>query len=260
MAKAHDLQVLGVLVRRIGGALPDLSALRVLRSSRQLTVLAVLFAIVLIALPSAGAAGRFTGKVIGVADGDTIEVLRDHRPVRLRLNGVDAPEDGQAFGTRARQFVASLVFGQTVTVIEHGSDPYDRTIADVVLSDGRVLNREVVRAGFAWWFRQYSTDQSIGALEEEARAAKRGLWADPRPMPPWEWRRAKRDEPRVSGSAPAGTPPPAVAGPIIGNTRSGIYHRPDCPNYADVAVGNRVPFGSAAEAEAAGYRLAKNCP
>jgi endonuclease YncB( thermonuclease family) len=161
-----------------------MSVLLGLRSSRPCAVLAVLFAIVLVALPSAGAAGCFTGKVIGIADGDTIEVLRDHRPVTLRLNGIDAPEGGQAFGTRARRFVALLAFGQTVTVIEHGTDRYGRTIADVVLPDGRVLNREVVRAGFAWWFRQYSTDQSLGALEGEARAAKRGLWADPRPVAP----------------------------------------------------------------------------
>ena len=120
------------------------------------------------------AAEQFAGKVIGVADGDTIEVLRDHRPVTLRLNGIDAPEGGQAFGTRARQFVASLVFGQTVTVIEHGTDRYGRMIADVVLPDGRVLNREVVGAGFAWWFRQYSTDQSLGALEGGSEGGEAG--------------------------------------------------------------------------------------
>jgi Metal binding domain of Ada/Staphylococcal nuclease homologue len=118
----------------------------------------------------------------------------------------------------------------------------------------------VVRAGFAWWFREYSTDQNLGALEDEARAAKRGLWADPRPVPPWEWRQAEREASPGSGGAIGTTPPALAAGPIIGNKRSGIFHRPDCPNYADVAAGNRVRFGSAAEAEAAGYRLAKNCP
>jgi endonuclease YncB( thermonuclease family) len=213
-----------------------------------------------VAFPGGAGTGRFTGKVIGIADGDTIEVLRDRQPVTVRLNGIDAPEGGQAFGTKARQFVASLAFGQIVTIVEHGTDRYNRTIGDVVLPDGRVLNREVVRAGFAWWFRRYSTDASLGELEAEARAAKRSLWADPHPVPPWEWRQAKREPLGVSGGTSAGSPPAGVAGPIIGNRRSGIYHRPDCPNYADVSPGNRVPFATAAEAEAAGYRLARNCP
>jgi len=190
---------------------------------------------------------QFTGKVIGIADGDTIEVLRDRKPVKVRLNGIDAPEKGQAFGTKAKQFVSSLVFDHVVTVVEFGTDRYGRTIADVVLSDGRVLNREAVRAGFAWWFRRYSTDASLGELEAEARAAKRGLWADVHPVPPWEWRQAQRATPMPTG-------------PIVGNRKSRIYHRSDCPNYRDVSPRNRVPSATPAEAEAAGYRLAKNCP
>jgi deoxyribonuclease-1 len=104
-------------------------------------------------------------------------------------------------------------------------------------------------------------------LESEARTARRGLWADAHPIAPWEWREAQR---RVADGLPAAAlmaPTPAQAprvapasGPVIGNRRSGIYHRPDCPNYADVAFQNRVPFGSAGEAESAGYRLARNCP
>lgn len=71
-------------------------------------------------------------------------------------------------------------------------DRYGRLVADVILPDGRVLNHELVRAGFAWWFRRYSTDTTLRDLEAEARADKRGLWADPKPVPPWEWRAAKR--------------------------------------------------------------------
>ncbi len=210
---------------------------------------------------AATAADQFSGKVVGIADGDTIQVLREQRSVRVRLNGVDAPEKGQAFGDRARQFVASLAFGQVVTVVVHGEDQYGRTIGDVILADGRNLNREIVRAGFAWWFRRYSTDESLGALEAEARAAKRGLWADLHPVPPWEYRQAQA--PRRTDGPGSVQPAPSVqpaTGPIIGNKRSRIYHRPDCPNYADVAPQNRVPFASAAEAEQAGYRVARNCP
>lgn len=107
-----------------------------------------LLVLLLIACPAA-AGEPFQGKVGGVTDGDTIQVLRDGRAVSVRLNGIDAPEGGQAFGNRARQFAASLVFEQLVTVFEHGTDHYGRTIADVFLPDGRVLNRELVRAGYA---------------------------------------------------------------------------------------------------------------
>jgi endonuclease YncB( thermonuclease family) len=85
-----------------------------------------------------------------------------------------------------------MAFGRTVIVLQRGLDRYGRTIAEVMLPDGRDLGRELVRAGYAWWFRRYSTDARIAALEARARAARRGLWADPDPMPPWEWRRRQK--------------------------------------------------------------------
>lgn len=228
-------------------------------------VLALLLVVAVTA--AAGAEPRFAGQVVAIVDGDTIDVLRDRRPVRVRLNGIDAPERGQAFGTRARQFVASLAMGQIVTVIGHGEDEYGRTIGDVILPDGLILNREVLRAGFAWWFHHFSADAGLGALEVEARSAKRGLWTDPNPIPPRAFRDSQATRPAdVTDSPPplAASPSPAAsnpaAGPIIGNKRSRIYHRPDCPNYADVAPHNRVPFSSADEARRAGYRVARNCP
>jgi endonuclease YncB( thermonuclease family) len=212
-------------------------------------------------------AQTFLGKVVGVADGDTITVLHDRRPETIRLNGIDAPEKGQAFGNRAKQFTSELAFGEVVHVLVRDQDRYGRTVADVRLSDGRGLNHEVVRAGYAWWFRRYSTDQSLGAAEAEARAARRGLWADPQPIAPWDWRQAQRQStvklPAASLTAPMVAPTSRVAttsGPIIGNRRSRVYHRPDCPGHAAVSIPNRVSFGSAAEAESAGYRLAGNCP
>ncbi len=79
------------------------------------------------------------------------------------------------------------MFGKTVTVRDQ--DRYGRTITDVILPDGRVLNQELVKAGMCWWYRKYSDDQTLGELEAEARQQKHGLWADPSPVPPWEWRR-----------------------------------------------------------------------
>ncbi len=107
---------------------------------------------------------------------------------RIRLHGIDCPEKRQAFGKRAKQFTSTLVFGNTVTVQVLDRDRYGRTVGVVLLPDGRSLNHELVRAGLAWMYRRYTNDQSLSDLEEEARVARRGLWADPHAVPPWEWR------------------------------------------------------------------------
>jgi endonuclease YncB( thermonuclease family) len=131
--------------------------------------------------------------VVGIKDGDTLRVLHDGRPQVIRLHGIDAPETGQAFGTRARQFAAGLAFGKTVSVSIRGLDRYGRTIGEVTLPDGRNLNEELVRAGYAWWFSRYSADYRLATLEAQARSGHRGLWADLDPVPPWEWRRSRQD-------------------------------------------------------------------
>lgn len=138
------------------------------------------------------ARGDFVGKVVGVSDGDTIEVLRAGRAVRVRLQGIDCPESRQAYGTRAKQFTAQLAFGKTVAVQVHGTDQYGRILGEVILPDGRSLNRELLRGGYAWGYRRYSNDPVLQQLEEEARRERRGLWRDRSPIPPWEFRREYR--------------------------------------------------------------------
>ena len=134
----------------------------------------------------------FTAPVIGITDGDTIRVLHEGVSERVRLWGIDCPESGQAFGTRARQFTSSMAFGATVSVIVKDHDRYSRTVAEIVLPDGRNLNREIVRAGFAWWYVRYAKhDAELAKLEAEAREAKRGLWSDAEPTPPWEGRKRR---------------------------------------------------------------------
>jgi endonuclease YncB( thermonuclease family) len=128
-------------------------------------------------LPATAWAEEFSGKVIGITDGDTLRVLREKSPVKIRLHGIDCPESGQDFGTQAKRKTSELAFGQVVKVQEHGLDRYGRTVADVILPDGRSLNRELVRQGVAWWYRKYAPhDSQLSQLEAEARAAKRGLW------------------------------------------------------------------------------------
>ncbi len=142
-------------------------------------------------------AAAFSGRVVAVSDGDTIRVMHDRRAETVRLWGIDCPERRQPFGTRARQFTGSLAFGKEVHVIVRDVDRYHRTVAEIILPDGRNLNRELVRAGLAWRYNQYARgDRELGRLEAEARAAGRGLWADSHPVPPWQWRRARRVSPR----------------------------------------------------------------
>ena len=123
-----------------------------------------------------------------MTDGDTLTVLRAGHAATVRLQGVDAPEKRQAYGDRARRFVADVAFDQTVSVRTTGRDRNGRLLGEVVLPDGRSLNQELVRAGYAWWFRKYSRDIRLARLEDEARQDRRGLWADDAPQAPWEYR------------------------------------------------------------------------
>lgn len=132
----------------------------------------------------------FSGRVVAIIDGDTLDVLVDNRPVRVRLAQIDAPERSQAFGTRSRQALAALAFNQDVTVVDAGSDRYGRQLGTVFVA-GANVNAEMVNQGMAWAYRQYVTDRSLFDLEGRARAARRGLWADPAPIEPWLYRRNK---------------------------------------------------------------------
>lgn len=137
--------------------------------------------------------GTFTGKVIGIKDGDTFEVLYDNQPERVRLAEIDCPEKAQAFGTKAKQFASDLCFGKTVTVINTGRDHYGRIVGKVVTEDGINVNEELVKAGFAWHYKQYSNSTVLDAYEQQARDNKLGLWSAKRPLAPWDYRRNKRN-------------------------------------------------------------------
>jgi endonuclease YncB( thermonuclease family) len=135
----------------------------------------------------------FTGKVVGVADFDTITVLRDREQVKVRLAEIGAPEKAQAFGNRSKQSLADLVHSKQVEVKEQGTDRYGRTIGRIYQS-GLDVNSEMVRRGMAWVYVKYAKDQGLYALETVAREQRRGLWADKAPVPPWEWRRKNKPQ------------------------------------------------------------------
>jgi endonuclease YncB( thermonuclease family) len=191
-----------------------------------------------------------TGKVVAIANGDTLTVLdASNKQHKIRLDGIDAPESWQDFRSRAKQSLSDLVFGKTVTVISSKKDRYGRTLGKVMLR-GRNINLEQIQRGMAWFYLQYAEELSpedwaaYWRAENAAQEELAGLWRGPSPTPPWLFRRGGRS---------------AAPGPIIGNRASKIYHLPNCPDYSKVSERNRVPFKSGAEAQAAGYRRARNC-
>ena len=197
------------------------------------------------------------GKVINVHDGDTVTVLdQNNQKFNIRLHGIDAPELKQAFGSVSQKHLASLVLGKQVSVFWTKVDKYRRTVGTIKI-DGRDINIEQVRAGLAWHFKKYQDEQepedrvTYAEAEVAARTAKLGLWEDPNPTVPGDWRVGVREK-------RWGPPPPE--GTIIGNSNSKKYHRPDCEGYRNMAERNRVFFTTVAEAEAAGYKRAGNCP
>ena len=162
------------------------------RSRRRMKV-RLTTAVYALLLGVSSASAEMTASVVSVLDGDTIEVRHVQQPERIRLRGIDCPEKGQPFGKNAKQVTAHLVFGKTVTLEPHGKDKYGRTIAEVLLPDGTNVNQELVKAGWCWWYRKYALgDNVLKQLEQEARAAQKGLWADPSPIPPWEWRKRSK--------------------------------------------------------------------
>ena len=150
--------------------------------------------------PSSGNESRssplatFSGRVVTINDGDTIVVLDDaNRSYKVRLQGIDAPEGGQAFGDRSRQNLSAEVFGKEVSVEWSKRDRYGRIVGKVLVG-GRDVCREQIRAGMAWHYKFYQNEQSAedrkmyADAEEEARVTRRGLWVDADPTAPWEFR------------------------------------------------------------------------
>ena len=131
---------------------------------------------------------EFTGQVIRIHDGDTFTAVVSGIPIKIRLNGIDAPELSQPYGLEAMYKLGDLIQERIVRIVALGKDKHRRTVADVYLHDGRRVNYEVVKAGMAWWYRKHSRDKRLGALEAEARRSHRGLWAQNHVTPPWRYR------------------------------------------------------------------------
>ena len=139
-------------------------------------------------------AHAWVAKVVSVTDGDTIKVYNAEKgQVKIRLYGIDSPEKGQPYGQVAGKYLASLIAGSIVDIESVDTDRYGRTVG-IVSDSEKNINQEMVRAGYAWVYRKYCDKEFCDfwlALEKDAKAIKMGLWQEPNPIPPWEWRRRK---------------------------------------------------------------------
>lgn len=138
------------------------------------------------------------GRVVKVADGDTITILdQDRVQHKIRLEGIDAPEKKQAFGWRSKHQLSLLVFGRWVTVETYKKDKYGRQVGKVLVQ-GVDANLAQIKNGLAWHYTAYANEQSMqdrteySDAEDVARAMQIGLWQDPQPVPPWDYRRSKK--------------------------------------------------------------------
>ncbi len=167
-------------------------------------------ALLALAAPGATAVDEvFTGRVTSVPDGDTLHILRDGLPVKVRIFGIDTPELGQPYGPRSRELAHALASGEVVIARVRDEDQYQRLVCEIAFADGRGLGNELLKAGLAWWYRKYAPKEGeLRLLESAARKAKLGLWKQENPVPPWEWRRW----------------------PYCASVNSKVYHPCSCPS------------------------------
>lgn len=162
---------------------------------------------------------EFTGKVVAVADGDTLTVLYEgKKQYKVRLQHIDCPETRQPFATKAKQSLSNKVFGKAVTVKWEEMDRYKRILGDIYIGK-RWINAELVQEGLAWHYKFYSKDKTIAAAEDKAKAAKLGIWSMPNPTPPWDFRHGK-------GQAEIEIGQPNTK--VFISTTGTKYHREDC--------------------------------
>ena len=185
---------------------------------------------------------EFSGKVISVTDGDTLKVLVNKETITVRLEGIDAPESKQSYGKKAKEALDKLVAGKTVTVKKTGTDKYNRTLGIVMVGDVDT-SAKLVEDGWAWHFKKYNDEERLAKLEDAARNAKKGLWADEMPLAPWDFR-ARQKTPEV---APDGAKDRKMSYWL--NTSSDVRHNQSCEHFQKTKKGR---FCSADEGKPCG--------
>lgn len=210
----------------------------------------------LLALTGTAQAKTISGRVVSIADGDTLTILAaGNKQERIRLAEIDAPESRQPFGQRSKQALVRMCGGKQAVAHVTDTDRYGRNIGRVVC-DGVDTTVEQVKLGMAWVYDGYVKDRSLYQLQDKARKSKTGLWADPHAVKPWEWRKGKRPS---EVATQAQNKEKAAAGAIRGNRNSMVYHLPHCGSYNAINPKNIRNFKTEADAKEAGYRKAGNC-
>ena len=148
---------------------------------------------ILVVIPIFLFAQVYKGEVVKISDGDTFTLLVNGKEqVKVRIDGIDAPEKGQAFGNRAKEYLSKLIWGESVIVQVSKTDRYGRSIGKVSTPKITDVGLEMIKAGYAWQYRDYNNDQSYTAAENFARKNMRGLWQDKNPIRPQDFRKTKR--------------------------------------------------------------------
>jgi endonuclease YncB( thermonuclease family) len=192
-------------------------------------------------------AQTLTGNVSYVSDGDTIHIVTNNQKYKIRFYGIDTPEKTQEYGLEAKSFVHKRIANKNVKVEVMDTDRYGRKVGKVYYN-GKYLNKEIVKNGYAWWYKNYAkNDKDLENAEKYARANKLGLWKSPNPIAPWDYRRGKKNKTISNNSSSKNLDS------VVYVTKSGKkYHRKGCTYLR--SVGGSYPLK---EAEALGYEACR---
>lgn len=170
-----------------------------------------------------------TGLCVRVSDGDTVTLqMPDGTMERIRLRGIDAPENGQDFGKVSERELRGLIHEKEVRLVSDGRDRYDRIIGKLYLGD-LYVNLEMVRRGCAWYYPHYTPNEpDLQAAQDDAKSAGRGLWVQRSPLPPWEWRKMNRERRSQQQEATASK---AASQGLFWVSKAGKVHNPGCKYY-----------------------------
>lgn len=157
-------------------------------------ILKIFAVFLLISLHADIFAQTVSGKVTHIKDGDSFIMQVNGKSLEIRLDGVDCPEKGQPFSAKSKAFSASLIYNRNVSVKIKGYDKYKRALGIVYISETRILNEELLRVGLAWHFKRFNKMEHLAKMESKARKNRIGLWDDPHPIPPWDYRKLRNNK------------------------------------------------------------------
>lgn len=169
------------------------------------------------------------GKVTAVGDGDSLTLLVDKQEIKVRLEGIDAPELSQPFGKESKEILEFKALDKVANVFVAGKDQYGRCLGVLFVNDINV-NQRLVMGGWAWHYKKFNDDRTLAALEIRARTFKSGLWAEADPMPPWEYKALPKDRDEDVGKAP-------LEKPFWLNLNSNVRHNSKCESFAKTKEG-----------------------